>query len=137
MFEITPRIKIPLKEIEFDFVRGSGSGGQKINKTSSCVVLRWNLLKTTALSDRLKNRCLGNLASQLNEDGSITIRSQRFRDRGKNITDVLEKLKIKILKGLEVPKKRVPTRVPKASKERRRGDKKRRSEIKKNRRVDY
>ncbi|MBU1019473.1 MAG: peptide chain release factor-like protein [Patescibacteria group bacterium] len=38
--EKASRLKVFAEDIEEKFVRGSGAGGQKINKTSSCVWLR-------------------------------------------------------------------------------------------------
>lgn len=35
------RLAIPLATVEETFVRGGGRGGQKINKTSNCVMLRY------------------------------------------------------------------------------------------------
>jgi protein subunit release factor B len=37
---ISTRVSIPLGEIQLSAVRAAGPGGQKVNKTSSCVFLR-------------------------------------------------------------------------------------------------
>lgn len=138
MIKINSSITIPHKELHFDFVKGSGAGGQKINKTNSCVVLTWNLLSSSSLSSNQKERASQKLKSRVNNQGEVIVKSQRFRDRGKNVMDCTEKLKELITQAIKVPKKRKPTKIPKASKRARLNNKRKKSEVKTNRKkVDY
>ena len=41
ILELAARLNVRLEYVEEQFVRGSGAGGQKINKTSSCVFLKY------------------------------------------------------------------------------------------------
>ncbi|MFH1619430.1 MAG: peptide chain release factor-like protein [bacterium] len=52
------RLKIDISEIEERFVRGSGKGGQKINKTSNCVVLRYPPMNLSIRCQRERKRSL-------------------------------------------------------------------------------
>ena len=133
MIHVNRQVQIPLKELEFDFVKGSGAGGQKINKTNSCVLLTWNLNKSVALSEAAKDRVYKKIKSRVSASGDIVIRSQRFRDRGKNVADCMEKLRVLLLEALKVEKIRKKTKVPKSAVKKRRDDKKKRSDVKKTR----
>ena len=49
---------IDLKAVEERFARGSGKGGQKINKTSSCVMLKYPPLDIIVRCQRERERSL-------------------------------------------------------------------------------
>jgi len=52
------RLKIDLKGIDEQFVRASGPGGQKVNKTSSAVVLRYPELSLVVKCMKERSRAL-------------------------------------------------------------------------------
>jgi ribosome-associated protein len=68
------------------------------------------------------------------QDGSIIVTSQRYRDQERNRSDCLEKLRAIILQAMAVPKARKKTRPSRGSKRARLQEKKRRSDVKQNRR---
>lgn len=127
---VNSQLKISLKELEFTYVRSSGPGGQKVNKTSSCAVLRWNVLASKSLTKVLKERLVSKWKHRLTEDGDLIIRSERFRDRSKNVADCLSKLQKMLLRASALPKKRIPTKPSKASREKNRETKKKQAEKK-------
>ena len=112
--EITPVLSISMDEIELTYVRSSGPGGQNVNKVASKAVLRWNL-GASPLSDEAKGRFRRLYPSYVSEGGDVILTGQRFRDAPKNRDDCLEKLRQMILKALEKPKKRIPTKPTRGS----------------------
>lgn len=51
-------LRIDLSKIEESFTKGSGHGGQKINKTSNCVVLKYPSLNLVVKMQRERQRSL-------------------------------------------------------------------------------
>jgi ribosome-associated protein len=126
-------IVIPYHELEITTSRSGGPGGQHVNKAETRVTIRWNVKRTSALTDQLKERVLKNLESRLTEDGDLIIHNRESRSQLQNKKNALENLAAIVSKALFVPKKRMKTRVPKKEKEKRLEEKKRRGERKKQR----
>ena len=134
MLVINESIEIPLREFDFDFVRSSGPGGQRVNKVSTKAVLRWNVAESDALSESVQARFLAKFHRRIGQDGFLTITSQRFRDRGRNVADCLNKLRGLVLEVATPAITRKKTRPTKASKSRRKKNKQLQSEKKQRRR---
>lgn len=130
---ITRTVSIDPDEIEETFVRGTGAGGQNVNKVASAVQLRFDLANSPNISDAMKRR-VGTLAgSRLTKDGVIVIVANNHRDQPMNRADALARL-VELLKaGAYVPKPRIATRPTLASKKRRLDAKTNRSSIKQGR----
>ncbi|MBQ6826405.1 MAG: aminoacyl-tRNA hydrolase [Thermoguttaceae bacterium] len=122
---------IPLAEIEFEFVRSSGPGGQNVNKVSSKARLRWR--PGERLAPEVWERFQRLYPSWTTEAGDVVVSSQKFRDAPKNKADCLEKLRAALEKAGRAPKKRIPTKPTRGSILRRLADKKRNSDKKKER----
>jgi ribosome-associated protein len=130
MIRVTPDIDIDEREIEENFVRASGPGGQNVNKLATAVQLRFNVRLSAALTDRVRAR-LGRLAgARLTRDGIIVITAQRHRTQALNRADALERLVDLIREAAIEPRARHPTRPTRASRERRVDAKKRRANTK-------
>tara|TARA_Y100000590_G_scaffold333176_2_gene378917 strand:- start:10733 stop:11161 length:429 start_codon:yes stop_codon:yes gene_type:complete len=134
MLDVNDRISIPLRELEFEFSRSGGPGGQNVNKTNTRASLRWNVTATHSLPHSVKERFRKKYNRRISQKGDFVLHSQRFRDQGKNVADCLSRLREMILSVSVSPKKRVPTRPTRASKERRLGTKKRKADQKRLRR---
>jgi len=119
MLEVTDRIRIPLRELDFSFARSSGPGGQNVNKTSTKALLRWSLERSPSLPDDVRERFRARYPRRITVDGDVVIQSQRFRDQGRNVADCLAKLRELLLEVAVPPKRRRKTRPSKASIERR------------------
>ena len=124
-------IVIPGHEIEVTASRSGGPGGQHANKASTRATVRWNVISTTALDDAQKSRVLQKLHTRLTKDGDLIIHDSTSRSLQKNKEMALMRLAGEIRKALHIPKKRIPTGVPKIKKEQRLQEKMRRGSIKK------
>ena len=133
MIVITPSLSIDEKEIEEKFIRASGPGGQKVNKTECAVQIRFNALASPSLSHDLFLR-LKKLAGRLmTQRGVIVIKANRYRSQDKNRQDAINRLSAMIQLSEISPRYRRPTKPTKMSIKRRLDNKNRQSKIKKGR----
>lgn len=128
---INDDVTIPSHELAIEASRAGGPGGQHVNKTSTRITVRWNLLRTTALSDQQKERVVQKLQNQITSDGDLVIHRSTSRSQQQNKQDALKGLALLIRKALLIPKKRIPTRVSKSAQESRLHAKTERGAIKK------
>jgi ribosome-associated protein len=133
MSELT--LNIPDLSSEFQFLtsRSSGPGGQNVNKVNSKVELRFDICKSSLLTDDQKNILLMKLATKITSEGILTVVSQRDRSQLTNKEDAIEKLYLLIAKALKPVKPRKNTKPTKGSVERRLTTKRIKAEIKQNR----
>jgi len=128
---------IPDEEIEFQFSRSSGKGGQNVNKVETKVEIHWNINNSKAFSEEEKEKIKEALASRISQEGDLIIRSEEERSQLKNRKIVLEKLNEIIKEALKPEEERIPTKVPRASKAERLKEKKLISEKKKLRQKNF
>ncbi len=127
---ITSLITIGEEEITEQFVRASGPGGQNVNKVATAVQLRFNVMASPSLPPEVRERLLKLARNRVNAEGEVVIVAQRFRTQAQNRLDARERL-IDLIRGaVRPPRPRKKTRPTAASRERRLGAKRRRSEIK-------
>ena len=130
-------VEIPASEIDAEYSRASGPGGQHVNKTETRVTLRLNIAESPSLPDTVRARLLEKLASRLTKTGELLISSDKHRERGRNMADAAERMQELLSQALVVPKKRKPTKPSRGAQERRLKDKRITSEKKKGRRGDF
>lgn len=133
---INATVQIPPADLAITAARSSGPGGQNVNKVATKIELRFNLPGTRALSEATKERLRALGRSRLDADGWLLVTSQLTRDQSRNLEDARDKLRALILRALERPTPRRPTRPTRASKERRVADKRQRAATKQLRRRD-
>ena len=135
MIYITPDIKISENEIKFRFIRASGPGGQNINKVSTAVQLRFDVKNSPSLSDQVRYRLIRLGGRRITEHGILIIEARRFRTQERNRQDAIDRLVKLLRKAFEKPKPRIKTKPTLASRQRLVAAKKRRSRIKRMRRL--
>ena len=137
MLQITDTIAIDDSELSESFVRASGPGGQKVNKVSSAVQLRFDARHSPSLPNDVAIRLMRLAGSRSTKDGVIVIVAQEHRDQSRNRAEARERLVELIREAAVKPKPRRPTKVPKAAKRQRVDEKKRRGSIKSLRKVSF
>lgn len=132
---VQPGLVIPAAELALSAARSGGPGGQHVNKTSSKIVVRFDLAGSPSLTEAQKARLLSKVPPRfLTKDGVVVVDAEEERDQARNRARALEKLAEVLRQGLARPKPRRKTRPTRASQERRRADKERRKRTKERRR---
>jgi ribosome-associated protein len=116
--QVRPGLRIPEDELAEQTSRAGGPGGQKVNKTSSRVTLRWNVASSAALSERQRARLLARLRSRLTRDGELVLHAQRSRSQAGNRALARARLIELVREALVERTPRRPTAPTRASRER-------------------
>lgn len=127
---VNDALAIPRDELSYRATRSGGPGGQHVNTSSTRVELRWSVRDSTVLTEEQRARLEQKLASRLDGEGRIRLVSSGTRSQLQNRDEVTERLRSVVARALEVPRPRKRTRMPRAAKERRLSEKKRRGETK-------
>jgi ribosome-associated protein len=136
MIEVSPTVTIDENEIQYEFVRASGPGGQNVNKVASSVQLRFDIRNSPSLDADVKERLIKLAGSRVTEEGVLIIEAKKYRTQEQNRTDATRRLITWIQKALEKPKQRKATRPSVTAKAARVSDKKKHGELKRIRRYD-
>ncbi len=123
---------IPNNEIIMRAVRSQGAGGQNVNKVSTAIHLKFDIV-SSSLPAVVKQRLLTLNDQRVTKEGVFVIKSQETRSQLKNKEQALLRLQSFIAQALTMRKVRRKTRPTKASKLRRLNTKNKRGELKKNR----
>jgi ribosome-associated protein len=116
---ISPGIIIDERDLEEQFVRASGPGGQNVNKVSTAVQLRFRATACAALNPAVRARLLKLAGSRATAAGEIIIIAQNFRTQSQNRADARARLAELIAKAAVPPRLRKPTKPTSGSKKRR------------------
>ncbi|RLA78907.1 MAG: aminoacyl-tRNA hydrolase [Epsilonproteobacteria bacterium] len=130
MPKISNTVTLDENEVEFTAIKAQGSGGQKVNKVSAAIHLRFDIA-ASSLPEFYKEKLLSLKDKRITKDGIIVIKSQQHRSQEQNRDKALERL-VELIKSVNViQKKRVPTKPTKGSINRRLDSKKKQSSQKK------
>ena len=128
--KISNTVTLDENEVEVSAIRASGSGGQKVNKVSAAIHLRFDI-EASSLPEYYKEKLLECKDKRITKDGIVVIKSQQHRSQEQNRDEALERL-VELVKSVNVvQKKRVPTKPTKGSVGRRLDSKKKQSNQKK------
>ena len=103
-----------LQELMFKATRSSGAGGQHVNKVSSKIELIFNVSDSTVFNDFQKERLIKKLQNRLTKETVLLLQCDESRSQHKNKELVIKRFLDIIEKGLIIPKKRIPTKIPRA-----------------------
>ena len=126
---VTETIQIPDWELQERFIRASGPGGQNVNKVSTAVQLRWNVL-ASSIPAPVKARFRKRYGARLTQDGELILEAKDHRSQGLNREAARKRLADMVKSVAEAPRRRIKTKPTRASIRRRLDGKKQRSTVK-------
>ncbi len=130
MILISSDIHIREDELQFKFVRSTGPGGQNVNKVATAVQLRFDVMNSPSLTDRVKKRLLITAKNRMNDRGELIIEAKQHRTQHQNRKDAIDRLINQIKEAATTPKTRKPTKPTKSSQRKRLEKKHQRGKLK-------
>jgi ribosome-associated protein len=131
---VNRRVTVPAAELHERFSRASGPGGQGVNTTDSRVELSFDVARSAALPEDLRERALERLAGRL-VDGVVTVVASEHRAQLRNRAAAAQRLTELLAAAVAPdPPKRRPTRPTRGSQRRRLEGKRARGDVKRLRR---
>jgi ribosome-associated protein len=125
---INRELSIPLSEVELRASRSSGPGGQHANVTASRMEAVFDASSSPSLSEEQRRRICARIGPR------VTAVAQDTRSQARNRELALERLRGRLASALHVQRPRRATKPTRSSRERRLGSKRKRSDVKRNRR---
>jgi ribosome-associated protein len=130
MINITNEISISEEELKFKFVRSSGPGGQNVNKVSTAVQLRFDVVGSPTLPPDIRSRLIALAGNRVTEKGVLVIDTQQYSAQSQNRQAAIDRLVDLIKQAAIPPKVRRKTKPSDGAKQRRLESKRRRGKVK-------
>ncbi|PKG56899.1 aminoacyl-tRNA hydrolase [Shewanella sp. Choline-02u-19] len=118
LIKISNAVSIQDNEIEWQFIRSSGAGGQHLNKVSTAAQLIFDI-KNSSLPEFYQARLLSKADHRITKSGKIIIKCQQSRSQDFNRQTALEQFVALVASVAVVQKKRIATKPTKGSQRRR------------------
>lgn len=112
--KISKSLSIPFSEIEITAICSSGPGGQNVNKVSTGIHLRFDILESS-MSEYYKQKLLKLKDSRISEAGVVNIKAQQYRTQSQNKADAFLRFTELLKKCTVIIKKRIASKPSKTS----------------------
>jgi len=134
-WKVPKSIYIPEDRLDLSFVRSGGAGGQNVNKVNTQVQVKMHTPTLDWIPGEVRDRLKEQQFNRINKEGFLVLKVSEHRTQTANRKAAMDKLRDMILQAWPRPKERKLRKgLTKKAKERRREQKKKRSEIKASRR---
>ncbi|MDK1022247.1 MAG: alternative ribosome rescue aminoacyl-tRNA hydrolase ArfB [Candidatus Hydrogenedentes bacterium] len=134
MIRVTESITLDDDELQEEFIRSSGPGGQHVNKAATGVQLRFDAAGSPSLPEEVRDRLIRLARGRVTDEGVVIIEAKRYRSQDRNRKDALDRL-VKLIQAAAVPPKpRKKSRTPPSSRRKRLEEKHKRGQRKRLRR---
>ncbi|RTR37775.1 aminoacyl-tRNA hydrolase [Shewanella canadensis] len=118
MIKISNSVSLQENEIEWQFIRSSGAGGQHINKVSTAAQIIFDI-KASSLPDFYKQALLKKADHRITKSGKVIIKCQQSRSQDFNRQTALAQFIELIASVAIIQKRRIATKPTKGSQRRR------------------
>jgi ribosome-associated protein len=135
--EVNEGLQIPEQELTFTTSRSSGPGGQNVNKVSTRVTLQFDVAHSPSLSEEQRELVRQRLAGRISRAGTLRVVSQRHRTQTANREAAVRRFARLMSEALAQNPERMPVPIPEEAKARRLEEKHRRSNVKRERTLDF